>query len=259
MIPTIRNALKMATTEINIVTNNLANAGSTGFKRSEGNFLHSYAEDVPIPGMNVGFGVVHEEPRRSDNAQGALKVTNNSLDMAVNGVGMFITADPDDNGITFTRDGSFLIDNTGLLTTTDRRAVLNDNGQPIVIPPVRTDAQGRESLIDVIGIDNRGSIKVTYGDGANVDIGNVGLASFGSIAGLKPVGGAHFVATEKSGPPIVGVAMEQNYGQIVQGHLEASNAIVTEELMKLMRAQQAYSGSSRLLQSAVEMSKRLTS
>jgi flagellar hook protein FlgE len=67
------------------------------------------------------------------------------------------------------------------------------------------------------------------------------------------------VATEKSGPPIVGVAMEQNYGQIVQGHLEASNAIVTEELMKLMRAQQAYSGSSRLLQSAVEMSKRLTS
>ena len=258
MIPTIRNALKMATTEINIVTNNLANAGSTGFKRSEGNFLHSYAEDIPIPGMNVGFGVVHEEPRRSDNAQGALKVTNNSLDMAVNGVGMFITADPDDNGITYTRDGSFLIDNTGLLTTTDKRAVLNDNGQPIVIPPVRTDAEGRESLIDVIGIDNRGSIKVTYGDGAIVDIGNVGLARFGSIAGLKPVGGAHFVATEKSGPPIVGVAMEQNYGQIVQGHLEASNAIVTEELMKLMRAQQAYSGSSRLLQSAVEMSKRLT-
>lgn len=259
MIPTIRNALKMATSEINIVTNNLANTGSTGFKRSDGNFLHSYAEDIPIPGLNIGFGVVHEEPRRQDNKQGSLKVTNNSLDMAVNGVGMFITSDPDDNGVTYTRDGSFLINNAGLLTTTDKRAVLNDNGQPIVIPPVRTDALGRETLLDTISIDNRGSIKVTYGDGSLVNIGNVGLASFSSLAGLKPVGGAHFVATEKSGPPIVGVAMEQNYGQIIQGHLEASNALVTDELMKLMRAQQAYAGSSRLLQSAVEMSKRLTS
>ena len=47
MIPTIQNALKMATSELNIVTNNIANAGSTGFKRSDGNFLHSYAEDIP--------------------------------------------------------------------------------------------------------------------------------------------------------------------------------------------------------------------
>ena len=259
MIPTIRNALKMATSEIDIVTNNLANAGSTGFKRSDGNFLHSYAEDIPIPGMNVGFGVVHEEPRRQDNKQGALRVTNNSLDLAVNGVGMFITAGPDDGGISYTRDGSFLIDRTGLLITTDRRAVLDKDGQPLVIPPTRTDDQGRETLLDVINIDNRGSIKATYGDGAIVDIGDVGLARFGNIAGLKPVGNAHFVVTEKSGPPVVGTAMEQNYGQIVQGHLEASNAIVTDELMKLMRAQQAYAGSSRLLQSAIEMSKRLSS
>ena len=99
MIPTIRNALKMANSELNIVTNNIANAGSTGFKRSDGNFLHSYAEDIPIPGLNVGFGVVHEMPRRSDNKQGALKVTNNSLDLAVSGVGMFITASPDDGSI----------------------------------------------------------------------------------------------------------------------------------------------------------------
>lgn len=259
MIPTIRNALKMASSEIDIVSNNLANSGSTGFKRSDGNFLHSYAEDIPIPGLNVGFGVVHEEPRRQDNKQGSLRVTNNSLDMAVNGVGMFITANPDDNEISYTRDGSFLIDNAGRLTTTNDRAVLNENGQAIVIPPTRRDADGRESLLDVINIDNRGGINLTYGDGVIVNVGNVGLARFGNIAGLKPVGGAHFVATEKSGPPIVGVAMEQNYGQVVQGHLEASNTNVSDELVKLMRAQQAYAGSSRLLQSAVEMSKRLSS
>ena len=223
----------MATSELNIVTNNIANAGSTGFKRSDGNFLHSYAEDIPIPGMNIGFGVVHEVPRRSDNKQGALKVTNSSLDLAVSGVGMFITSDKDDGGISYTRDGSFLIDREGVLTTTDQRLVLNENGESIVIPPQRVDANG--------------------------DVGNVGLARFSNIAGLRPAGNAQFVVTEKSGPAIVGVPMGDGYGQVIQGHLEASNALVTDELVKLMRAQQAYAGSSRLLQAAVEMSKRLTS
>ena len=259
MIPTIQNALKMATSELNIVTNNIANAGSTGFKRSDGNFLHSYAEDIPIPRLNVGFGVVHEVPRRSDNKQGALKVTNNSLDLAVSGVGMFITANKDDGGISFTRDGSFLIDREGVLTTTDQRLVLNENGERIVIPPQRVDANGNLTLLDSIQINNRGSIRLAYGDGSISDIGNVGLARFSNIAGLKPAGNAQFVVTEKSGPAIVGVPMGDGYGQVIQGHLESSNAVVTDELVKLMRAQQAYAGSSRLLQAAVEMSKRLTS
>ncbi len=259
MIPTIRNALKMATSELNIVTNNIANAGSTGFKRSDGNFLHSYAEDIPVPGKNVGFGVVHEVPRRSDNKQGALKVTNNSLDLAVSGVGMFITANPDDDGISFTRDGSFLIDQQGVLTTTDKRLVLDEKGERIIIPPQRVDEKGTISLLDSIQINNRGAIRLAYGDGSIVDIGNVGLARFGNIAGLRPSGNAQFVVTEESGPPIIGVPMGDGYGQVIQGHLESSNAVIADELVKLMRAQQAYAGSSRLLQSAVEMSKRLTS
>ena len=258
MIPTIRNALKMANSELNIVTNNIANAGSTGFKRSDGNFLHSYAEDIPIPGLNIGFGVVHEMPRRSDNKQGALKVTNNSLDLAVSGVGMFITASPDDGSISYTRDGSFLIDREGVLMTTDKRRVLNELGETIVIPPQKVDESGMTSLLDTIQINNRGRIQLAYGDGSIVEVGNVGLARFSNIAGLKPAGNAQFVTTEKSGPAIVGVPMADSFGQVIQGHLEASNAIVTDELVKLMRAQQAYAGSSRLLQSAVEMEKSLT-
>ena len=259
MIPTIRNALKMATSELNIVTNNIANAGSTGFKRSDGNFLHSYAEDIPIPGKNVGFGVIHEEPRRSDNKQGALEITNNSLDVAVSGVGMFITASQDDGGISYTRDGSFLIDQQGVLTTTDQRFVLNENGERIIIPPQRIDENGNLWLLDSIQINNRGSIKLAYGDGSILEQDNIGLARFTNIVGLKPAGNAQFLVTEDSGPAIVGVPMGDGYGQVIQGHLEASNAVIADELVKLMRAQQAYAGSSRLLQSAVEMSKRLTS
>ncbi|MEC8642563.1 MAG: flagellar hook basal-body protein [Pseudomonadota bacterium] len=257
MISTIRNALRMANTDIAIISNNIANSGSTGFKRSDGNFLDSYAEDVPIPGLNVGYGVIHEEPRRQDTKQGALRVTNNSLDLAVSGDGMFVTKHPEDDEITFTRDGSFLLDIDGRLTTTDKKLVLNANGDPIVIPPMLTDEQGRNTLLDVINISNDGAIKLTYGDGRIFDIGKVGLARFANVAGLQAIGGGHFKETQKSGPAIIGGAMEQSFGQVIQGHLEASNTNITDELTKLMRSQQAFSASSRLMQAATDVSKRL--
>ena len=160
----------MATTDIAIISNNIANSGSTGFKRSDGNFLDSYAEDIPIPGLNVGFGVVHEEPRRQDTKQGALRVTNNSLDLAVSGDGLFVTKHPQDNEVTFTRDGSFMLDINGNLTTVDKKPVVNTNGDPIVIPPMLQDEQGRNMLFDVINISHDGAM-LTYGDGRIFDIG----------------------------------------------------------------------------------------
>ena len=257
MISTIRNALKMATTDISIISNNIANSGSTGFKRSDGNFLHSYAEEIPIPGLNVGFGVVHEEPRRQDHKQGSLRVTNNSLDLAINGGGMFVALKPDDGEVTFSRDGSFLIDCVGNLVTTDNRRVVGANGEQIVIPPSKLDAAGNETLLDVIKISNTGKIQLTYGDGEMVDAGTLALAHFANSGGLKPVGGSYFKATEKSGPAILGSPTQQNFGEIVQGHLEMSNTNVANELTKLMVSQQAFSASSRLMQSAIESEKRL--
>lgn len=257
MISTIRNALLMATTDIAIISNNIANAGSTGYKRSDGNFLDSYAEEIPIPGLNVGFGVIHEEPRRHDHKQGALRVTNNSLDLAVNGGGMFVAVKPGDGEITFTRDGSFLLDSGGNLVTTDNRQLIGVSGNAIVIPPSKLDQAGRETLIDVISISNDGSIRATYGDGEIVETGTVALANFPNSAGLKPVGGSYFKATEKSGQAVIGTATENNFGEIVQGHLEASNTNVANELTKLMISQQAFTAASRLMQSAVESERKL--
>ncbi|MEK9553588.1 MAG: flagellar hook basal-body protein [Alphaproteobacteria bacterium] len=258
MISTIRNALRMASTELDIISNNVANAGSTGFKRSDGNFLHFYNESTPMKGMNVGFGVVHEEPRRSDSKQGALKPTNNSLDLAVSGVGMFLTVGAGEELVTYTRDGSFSLDTAGRLITTDNRFVLDSEGRNIVIPSRIADGQGGSSLMETIQIADDGMINVTYGNGEIVQAGRIGLARFVNIAGLMPVGGGQFRATEKSGFPVIGGPADNSFGGVIQGHLEAANVNMTDELTKLMRAQQAYSGSSRLLQSAVEMSKRLT-
>lgn len=258
MISTIRNALKMASTELSIVSNNVANAGTTGFKRSDGNFLDHYSQSSQRFGMNVGFGVLHEEPRRADNKQGALRVTNNALDLAVSGVGMFMTGNGLDEEVTYTRDGGFSVDNDGRLVTTDKRFVLDNAGEAIRIPMQLVDDQGNRALLDTIQIGDNGKINVTYGDGTIIETAQIGLARFANFGGLKPIGGGQFKATVKSGLPVVGNPADDNYGRITQGHLEAANVNMTDELTKLMRAQQAYSGSSRLLQSAVDMQKRLS-
>ena len=90
-----------------------------------------------------------------------------------------------------------------------------------------------------------------------LDAGTLALAHFANSGGLKPVGGSYFKATEKSGPAILGSPTQQNFGEIVQGHLEMSNTNVANELTKLMVSQQAFSASSRLMQSAIESEKRL--
>lgn len=258
MIPTIRNALKMATTELSIVSNNVANAGATGFKRSDGNFLDHYNESTQRVGLNVGFGVLHEEPRRADNKQGALRVTNNALDLAVSGVGMFMTVNGIDDEVTYTRDGGFSVDNAGRLVTTDKRFVLDNGGEPIRLPMQLVDDQGNRALLDTIQIGDDGKINVTYGDGTIIETAQIGLARFANFGGLKPIGGSQFKATADSGQPVIGNPADDNYGRVIQGHLEAANVNMTDELTKLMSAQQAYSGASRLLQSAVDMQKRLS-
>lgn len=256
MIPTIRNALEMASNNISLISNNLANASTTGFKRSEGEFLHSYAEDVQREGLNVGYGALSEGPRRQFD-QGSLRVTNGSLDVAINGVGMFITTSEVDGDITYTRDGSFLLDNDGNLQTTDGRNVLGVDGEPLNIPPRRVYENGTETILDTIQIAQNGQIQVTYGDGSIVELGSFGLARFSNLTALKATGSGHYVASERSGPAIVGSAMTSNFGKLINGHLEASNTNVTNELSKLMKAQQAYAGSSRMLQTAADITKRL--
>ena len=170
---------------------------------------------------------------------------------------MFVALKPDDGEVTYSRDGSFLVDLVGNLVTTDNRRVIGADGEQIVIPPSKLDAAGNETLLEVINISNKGRIQLTYGDGKMLDAGTVALAHFANSGGLKPIGGSYFKATEKSGPAVLGSPTQQNFGEIVQGHLEMSNTNVANELTKLMVSQQAFSASSRLMQSAIESEKRL--
>ena len=256
MISTIRNALQMASNNISLISNNLANASTTGFKRSEGEFTHFYAEQVERAGLHVGSGAMNEGIRRQFT-QGAMRATNGALDLAISGVGMFMTGSDVEGDVTFTRDGSFLLDSAGYLRTVDNRTLFGVSGEPLQIPPRRVYEDGRQTLIDNIDINNAGRINVTYGDGSIVEMGTVALARFANMSGLKALGSGQYVATDRSGPAQMGTAMTDTFGQVMHGHLEASNTDVTEELARLMKAQQAYSGSSRMLQTAADITKRL--
>ena len=269
MIPTIRNGLEAASHNLSVVSHNIANAGSNGFKKSRANFYDTYGVGLgSIPGIDLGQGTRTDGPRRQ-HSQGALKPTANELDLAVSGLGMFVTTNPDDaNPVVFTRDGSMRLEDNGRVVSWDGRSLIDSEGQPIFIPIQRLNADGQRQLLTAVNISQGGVIEAVYGtEVANksaapseiVEIGTIALVRFSNVAGLKSIGSGQFVTTEKSGLPAFGIAGTENFGDIQSGNLEMSNINMTDELTKMMQAQQAYSASSRLLQAAADMSKRLIS
>ena len=267
MIPTIRNGLEAASHNLSVVSHNIANAGSNGFKKSRADFYDTYGVGLgSLPGIDLGQGARTDGPRRL-HSQGSLKTSASELDVAVSGLGMLVTTKADDaNPVVFTRDGSSRLENDGRVVTWDGRSLIDSEGQPIYIPIQRTDENGNRQLLTAVNISIAGKIEAVYGTAVPnksaapseiVDLGTIALARFGNVGALKSIGSGQFVTTEKSGLPQLGIAGQANFGDIQSGNLEMSNINMTDELTKMMQAQQAYSASSRLLQAAVDMSKRL--
>jgi len=266
MIPTIRNGIQMASSDIAVISHNLANAGTTGFKRSRSEFHDRYGVGMnSMPNMDIGQGAGTHGPRRN-HGQGPVRPSTSELDLAISGVGLFGTVERidesqgavgRDNQITYTRDGSFQLAEDGTVLTTGGRAVLGVDGAPIILPMTHLDANGNRQLLTALNITDEGVFKATYGDGTIAAVGQVALFDFVNIGGLTGIGNGHYMVSATSGPGLIGQPRQGNLGRVLAGNLEAANVNVTNELTKLMRAQQAYSGSSRLLQSAVDMTRRL--
>jgi flagellar basal-body rod protein FlgG len=266
MIPTIRNGIQMAFNDISVISHNLANASTNGYKRSRSEFYDSYGQGMnSLPNVDLGHGARTDGPIRNFS-QGAIKSSGSELDLAISGVGMFGTVkredgiqdalDPDAD-ITYTRDGSFRLDVDGTVVTTDGRAVLGPGGGVMRVPLTQIDANGNRQFLTALNIQDDGTFEGTYGDGSIINLGRVALFDFINLGGLTSIGNGHFKVSAKSGPALVGQAREGTFGRVLAGNLEAANVNVTDEMTKLMKAQQAYSGSSRLLQAAVDMTKRL--
>lgn len=257
MLPIITTGLLAANKTISAISNNIANAGSTGFKRSAANFQDIYATmaDQTANGT-TGMGT-RTNSVRVNHAQGSLKTTNLSLDLAISGRGMFVTQDPTSQDRIFTRNGSMSLDESGRLITGSGQVLMSRANQPITVPLAVSDAQGNRILLDSINISPKGQVMAKYGGFTTVAAGQIALAGFRNLDGLKQKGMNEFVETELSGTPIFGTAGNGIFGTVMQGSLEASNTDITDEMTQMLRAQQAFSASSKMMQSEADITRRL--
>ena len=256
MINIIRTGLDASNKEISTISHNLANGSTIGFKKSSAGFTDIYSQQVELrDNIDVGLGTRFVGAQRN-HQQGSFIQTDGSLDLAINGNGFF-PAQAADGTINYTRDGSLSMDNEGNIISSKGDKILSDNGTPLKIPfQVRNEKDELETLAEV-KIEENGAINTLYSNGSTALIGNVGLAIFANETGLKEVGMNQYRPTPMSGAARIGRAGENNFGRIQSGALEASNTDATAEMTKMIKAQQAFSGSSRMLQAEADITKRL--
>jgi flagellar basal-body rod protein FlgG len=246
-------ATGMAAQELNVevISNNIANLSTNGFKSSRADFqdllyqnmrsVGSASSDTGtiLPsGLQVGLGVKPAATYRI-NGQGNLVVTNNPLDLAINGGGYYQVQLPD--GTTaYTRDGGFQLNATGQLVTADGFLVLPNITVPSTATAVTVNASG-QVLATITGQTNQQTL------------GQLQLASFINPAGLNAIGDNLLQETQASGTPITGNPQTNQFGSIVQGSLETSNVDIVSQITDLIAAQRAYEMNSRVINTADQM------
>jgi flagellar basal-body rod protein FlgG len=236
---------------VEVISNNIANVNTTGFKRQRAEFQDLLYQDLLRAGTNssdtgtvvpsgiqIGLGVKPAAVYRITE-QGNITITNNDLDMAVNGKGYFAVEMPSgDTG--YTRAGAFGRSPDGDLVTANGYIV-----QPGITIP--TNALG-------ITVNAQGEVSVAIeGQTAPQVVGQLQLATFANEAGLQAVGDSLFLETTASGLGTLGNPGAVGFGTIQQGALETSNVNVVTEITNLITAQRAYEMNSRVIQAADEM------
>ena len=242
-------------TQLDVISHNLANVSTTGFKRNNAVFEDliyqnlrqvgaQTSEENQLPtGLHLGLGVRTVATSRNFT-QGSLQQSSNSLDVAINGNGFFEVNLPDGT-IGYTRDGSFQLDAQGRLVTSGGLPVANG----ITVP------QGATS----ISISESGVVSATIaGNPQPQQLGQLAMSSFINAAGLQPVGQNMYKESAASGAPQQGQPGTNGLGVMRQGFLETSNVNVVEELVTMIQTQRAYEMNSKAIQTSDQMLAKLS-
>lgn len=237
-------------TNIDVISNNMANVNTTGFKKVRAEFQDLLSQTIKAPGAMIGQGTIQPvgieiglgtktAATQRVFSPGTLKQTGNNLDVAIEGTG-FIQVQMDDGTLAYTRDGSLKRDANGQITTNDGYAV-----QPqITIPQDASEV--------TITPDGRVSVRIA-GQTNQTEVGNIQLVKFVNPSGLLSVGKNLLVETPASGNPIQGTAGQEGFGTIQQGFLEGANVQMVEEMINLIQAERAFEANSKLIKSASEI------
>ncbi len=247
---TAASGMQAQALNVDVLSNNLANVNTSGFKRARADFQDLLYETIRIPGsassssttvptgIQLGHGV-RTAAIQKIFTQGDYKNTNNELDLAIEGDGFFQITKPDGE-IGYTRDGTFKLDAEGRLTNSDGY---------LLEPEITIPADSIK-----IGIGSDGTVSVLQAGQVEVtEVGTIQLANFVNPAGLNAIGRNLYIPTSASGDVLTGTAGEGGYGTISQGFLEMSNVSVVEEMVNLITAQRAYEVNSKAIQTSDEM------
>jgi flagellar basal-body rod protein FlgG len=250
-----KTGLDAQQTRMDVVSHNLANANTTGFKTSRASFQDLIYQNLRQPGgqtteqtyapsglmLGTGVRVVGNEKLFT---QGNPEQTGNSLDVMIQGRG-FLQVTMPDGTIAYTRDGSLHMDQNGQVVTANGYAV----------DPAITIPANAQSI--VIGSDGTVSITVP-GQAAPQQIGTVQLADFINPAGLQPNGDNLYLETASSGSPQIGQPGLNGLGTLQQGALESSNVNVVEQMVDMIETQRTYEMNSKAVSAADQMLQFLT-
>ncbi len=245
-------ALGMTAQKLNVdvISNNLANVNTNGFKKSSVEFQDLLYETIESgetnrrnglekPGhIQIGLGNRPIATYRSFS-QGNISETGNPLDVAIDGKG-FIQVELSDGSYAYTRDGALKINSDGQLVTNAGLKIF-----PEITIPETTNS---------INISQDGVVSVMLeGQNQPEELGQIELVSFMNPAGLKARGSNLYEVTEASGQPVFGLPSEGAMGRLVQGYLEKSNVDIAQEMIKLIVAQRAYEVNSKAVKTADEL------
>jgi flagellar basal-body rod protein FlgG len=243
-------------TNVEVISNNIANMTTTGYKRRAAEFQDLIYQNLRRVGSNssdsgsivpagaqVGLGVKTAAIYRISE-QGNLQQTSNSLDLAVQGNGYFQVTLPSGD-TAYTRDGTFGLSPAGTIVTADGYTVVPG----LTIPSNAT----------AVTINTSGQVQVTIsGQTAPTTIGSLQLAVFPNEAGLDAQGDNLLIETAASGNPVTGAPASPGFGSVMQGFVETSNVNVVTEITNLITAQRAYEMNSKVITAANEMLSTLT-
>ena len=250
-----KTGLDAQQTQMDVITNNLANVSTTGFKRSRAVFEDLLYQTLRQPGaqssqqtqlpsgLQIGAGV---RPVATEKifTQGNLLQTGNSKDLAIQGQGFFQVLMPHGSS-GYTRDGSFQTDSQGQLVTSSGFVI-----QPAISIPANAQS---------ITVGRDGTVSVTQpGSAAPVQVGSIHLATFINPAGLLSLGENLFVETAASGSPGTNTPGTNGAGLLSQAFVETSNVNVAEELVNMIQTQRAYEINSKAITTSDQMLQKLS-
>jgi flagellar basal-body rod protein FlgG len=250
-----KTGLDAQQTQLDVISNNLANTSTNGFKRARAVFEDllyqtlrqpgaASSQQTTIPsGLQIGTGVRPISTERIFT-QGNLQQTGNALDLAINGQGFFQIQMPDGT-FSYTRDGAFQQDSTGQVVTS--------SGYPL--SPAITIPSNATS----VSVSRDGIVSITQpGSAATTQIGTIQVVTFINNGGLQSAGENLFLETASSGTPTPNTPGTNGAGLVNQGYVETSNVNVAEELVQMIQTQRAYELNSKAIQTSDNMLGRLT-